>query len=208
MNELKAVKVIEKLLPQGYICHACGKSDHSIHDCLLKVSKKGKSVRNNQDKQVEKTTNYNIKFTNFVLEKMPTKKVIITGLPFDISRKVLKSMLEKDEIDARFIHLVTFDDNKAKCKGIAFVSVKDESSLGKLLQWNGREYLSRFLKVELVKVIDERSNLKNKSSTGLCYRCGEKHEPAACTNPRICYRCKSIEHLSSHCPHRKKTTTS
>lgn len=37
-----------------------------------------------------------------------------------------------------------------------------------------------------------------------CYRCGQLHDAAMCTNPRICYRCRGTDHLSSQCPHKKK----
>lgn len=43
------------------------------------------------------------------------------------------------------------------------------------------------------------------SSSRRCYRCGMLHDVNQCTNKRICYRCKSTEHLSSQCPMKKKS---
>ena len=48
------------------------------------------------------------------------------------------------------------------------------------------------------------SSFRKKKINSRCYRCGMKHDVNQCTNKRICYRCKSTEHLSSQCPLKKK----
>ena len=50
----------------------------------------------------------------------------------------------------------------------------------------------------------KKSN-SSSSSSRRCYRCGMLHDVNQCTNKRICYRCKSTEHLSSQCPMKKKS---
>lgn len=49
------------------------------------------------------------------------------------------------------------------------------------------------------------SSVGKKKINSRCYRCGMQHDVNQCTNKRICYRCKSTEHLSSQCPLKKKS---
>lgn len=49
------------------------------------------------------------------------------------------------------------------------------------------------------------SSFGKKKINSRCYRCGMQHDVNQCTNKRICYRCKSTEHLSSQCPLKKKS---
>ena len=51
-----------------------------------------------------------------------------------------------------------------------------------------------------------RKKLPNGGGSGRCFRCGGAHDAQTCTAARICYRCKSDQHLSSNCPLKKTIT--
>lgn len=213
-----------KPLPAGYICKACGGSDHSIHDCPNKVAKKQKNqsnselLSNNQNTehkkesiQISKPSLVEEVESSSHHEKDNSRKAYISGLPFHITKVKLKEILEKVSCDIAFITLVCFPDNPSKCKGVAFVTFKDELSVQKAMELNGTEMEGKVLKVEAYR---SESTSMTKSSASLepptlradnkrCYRCGGKHDAKACTNSRICYRCKSADHLSFDCPQKK-----
>lgn len=50
-----------------------------------------------------------------------------------------------------------------------------------------------------------KKKISSSTSSSRCYRCGMQHDVNQCTNKRICYRCKSTEHLSNQCPMKKKS---
>ena len=191
-----AVKVA-KPLPEGYVCKICSMvGDHAIYNCPLKVDKKqaaGAAARAVGEK-------------NEVKEESCT--VYLSGLPFTTTQESLKEYLDENNCTKGIlqIKIVNFDDNKSKCKGIAFVKVATKA-IAKYLKSkvHGHEMNGKVISCELTAKKDtvNRKPRPSDSNDGRCYRCGEKHDPSECSNQRICYRCKSTEHLSKDCPKRK-----
>lgn len=207
-----------KPLPEGYVCKACGSSEHSIHDCPNKIPKKQKtnvdliSSSSSSQKSPGPKKDYQKAVPSEEKDKDKSKKVYISGLPFHITKPKLKEILEEKDCDVAFIQLVCFPDNPSKCKGVAFVTFRDESSAQKAIELTGTEMEGKTLKVEPYRSDtgttssasqSQQVTGDNKGDNKRCYRCGGKHEAKTCTNPRICYRCKSADHLSFACPLKK-----
>ena len=216
-----------KPLPEGYICKACGSSEHSIHDCPSKVSAKKQKVNNNassnDDENITelkkkepptKSSSTAEAVESSHIDKYSSKKAYVSGLPFHITKPKLKEILENASCDVAFITLSCFADNPSKCKGVAFVTFRDEESVQKAIELTGTEMEGKTLKIEAFRS-DLSTSVAKSSSTALaespvgkvdnkrCYRCGGKHDAKTCTNARICYRCKSADHLSFDCPQKK-----
>jgi len=102
-----------------------------------------------------------------------------------------------EKLTTKRIKLVMFDDNTKKCKGIGFVRLSSEGDMEKCLEANGVVFHDRIIKI--TRVLPSDNDGKRKA----CYRCGKMHDPLTCSNPRICYRCKSTSHISSDCPLKK-----
>ena len=187
----------KKELPPGYVCKICGSSEHSIHDCSHKISKIASTSSSSEDKTVTKkvkdSKNGNVSSNSNSL------KIYLTGLPFDFTKPKLKDLFQSESCSIAHIQMVMFPDNPKKCKGVAFVTMHDAISIQNAFKLNGRELEGKILKVE--KVVVKKKEVVTKPKVKRCFRCGSPdHEPTVCTNPRICYRCKSFEHLSSNCP--------
>ena len=150
--------------------------------------------------------------------------VFITGLPFKITRNKVIDIFQKEgfasDIGGKDVKLVMFEDKPDKCRGLAYVTFRTEEDYNKGLALSGIEMEGRTLQIIpcapfVVKGGDAgKSNVKGafkgrgKLPEGVvkiprCYRCGALHDPNTCSNPRICYRCKGTDHLSSQCPHKK-----
>lgn len=206
-----------KPLPEGYICKACGSDSHSIHDCPSKIPKKQKihvensSASSNQKNvgKEEKPSKPSEKVVDSSEDKNNSRKVYVSGLPFHITKPKLKEILEEASCDVAFIQLVCFPDNPSKCKGVAFVTFRDEESAPKAIALTGTEMDGKVLKIEAFHKSETSETSAQgdtqsvKASNKRCYRCGGKHEAKTCTNARICYRCKSEDHLSFDCPQKK-----
>lgn len=191
---------IKKELPSGYICKACGSSEHAIYECPNKISKKKESKTNN-DTIIKSERSNKLKSPSTIQKE--DRKLIITGLPFDTNKQKLQSILSEYECETTFIHLVTFSDSH-KCKGIAFVTMKTNECVNKALNnINGIELGTKIIKVERIKTdtkdTTNTTNTTRKKKDKRCYRCGGDHEPNTCKNPRVCYKCRSTEHLSKFC---------
>ncbi len=186
-----------KPLPEGYVCKICSMvDDHAIYNCPLKIDKK----------KAAGAAASAVGAKNEVKEEPTT--VYLSGLPFTTTQESLKEYLDKNNCTKGIlqIKIVNFDDNKSKCKGIAFVKVATKA-IAKYLKSkvHGNEMNGKIISCELTAK-KETVNKKPKpsdSKDGRCYRCGEKHDPSECSNQRICYRCKSTEHLSKDCPKKK-----
>ncbi len=169
-----------------------------------------------------------------------TQQVYISGLPFDMTvAKFLKLVSDHgiEGLKQPFgVHLVPFEDNPSKCKGVAFVTFLSvqyaqqccEKMSGLILndkkphmklraEINTKKQEKEWqppsqTKVDLSfsgRIHDNTGKRKKKGASGTprCYRCGGNcPDPKMCENPRICYRCKSTEHLSSQCPLKKNPT--
>lgn len=216
-----------KPLPPGYVCKVCGaKDDHAVYNCPNKIKNFGKVKSSSEKKSSEPSTFEVVKSEpeqseeaeNSAAVEPHSMSVYVSGLPFDIKReKLIEFFVEQGcnpaTIDAkRDVRLVMFDDNPNKCKGIAFVKFHDEDQLQKCLEINGTKFGKMSLTIERVvskskppkPSRDVQKREKKGGGTKGCFRCGMLHDPSTCTNPRICYRCKSTEHISSQCPFKKQ----
>ena len=131
-------------------------------------------------------------------------------------------------LHSRDVKLVLFDDNPMKCRGLAYVTYKSPDAMQKAINTLHGKVMGK-LSLSVVKANPTSTNhnkkptpagngpdKKRKKFASLdadsdaavaakqrkprCYRCGGSHDPTECNNPRVCYRCRSTEHLSSDCP--------
>ncbi len=168
-----------KPLPEGYICKACGEGGHSIHECPSKVPKKPKTTT------------------------QPVKKIklFISGLTPDTTNDSLSSWLNANNCEfKKDVDIAIDKEDATKCRGFGFITLA-ETYLESMLALNGQEHNGKTIKIQL----DNKPANANKPKTDMkrCYRCGQMHDPKGCTNPRICYKCKGNDHLSSACPKKK-----
>jgi hypothetical protein len=154
----------------------------------------------------------------------------ITGLPFKTSRSKVIDIFQSEgfakDVTGKEVKLVMFEDRPEKCRGLAYVTFKSKEDYDQALALSGKEYEGRTLQIVPCapqgksgetnrKAHNPRADQgRGKLPEGVvkinrCYRCGAMHDPSTCTNQRICYKCKSTEHLSSQCPMKKpKAATS
>ena len=229
-NPTDSQKGKKKALPPGYVCKACGmKDDHAIYNCPLAVKKaklaKEESLATEKDSTAIETKKEEVPATA-VTDEPSTNPLtaFITGLPFKINRNALINIFQNEgigsELTGKDVRLVMFDDKPDKCRGLAYVTFKTEEECNKAFELNGKEYEGRTLQIVPCKAFNKVdnnhkgnmkatfNNRKGKLPEGVvhiqrCYRCGQLHDPNQCTNKRICYKCKSTEHLSSQCPMKK-----
>lgn len=242
----------EKPLPPGYVCNACGGSDHAIYNCPIKISKKkpkksGASSESLIPELVEVCQEVAVSPASKGAAEAPEasaaeeeggveehnkNKVYLSGLPFDMTNEKLTAFLASHDVVALHVRTMPFPDNDSKCIGVAFVTLNDEASTARCFELTGISMGRKTLKVEQItdkkkkgKATGERmagggrggaagggrGGAGGRSGPGApkakkiprCYRCGEMHNPDTCINPRICYRCKSFDHISSQCPKKK-----
>lgn len=200
-----------KDLPSGYVCHACGAvEDHAIYNCPIKISNK---LDNKKKRRGEKDTVVDAPATSFPGQTGVIKAVYISGLPFSYDKEQLMALIQGQNdttpigITSRDITLLTFEDNPDKCKGMAYVNCHNDHDYELCLSLHGmkmgKTYVSSVPSIHPLKDRASPPATKKPPKSPRCYRCGQEHDPVTCTNPRICYRCKSTEHLSFNCPHRK-----
>lgn len=118
-------------------------------------------------------------------------KLFTWGLPNSTTNEMLMDFLTGHEIADPLVKLVMNDNG---CRGVGFITI-NEAEREKVLALNGENFGTTQFNAK----VDEKDPQK-KIQSKRCYRCGGKHDPATCTNPRICYRCKSSEHMSTQCP--------
>jgi hypothetical protein len=124
------------------------------------------------------------------------------------------------KLTPRDIILLNFTDNPSKCNGLGYINCANEEDFQSILGLNGVKYGKLKLSIvpssqpkkskkDLAASFDSRSKADKKkgklSGEGQkrCYRCGQLHDPKTCANPRICYRCRQNDHISSNCPLKK-----
>ena len=214
-----------KPLPPNYQCKICGVlNDHAVYNCPLKIKKKDLIVNENGELCRPVGVSHPVKIEaepKYIEDSSLT--VYISGLPFDITKDDLIYYLTgvhptntelinlepplckcTGELKFRSVKLVMFEDNSRKCKGIAFVKLANMDDLNTCLAANDKMLNNRVIKIvksanKPAPIVEAPPKRKQKG----CYRCGQLHDAATCTNPRICYRCKSTEHISSNCPMKK-----
>jgi hypothetical protein len=119
-------------------------------------------------------------------------------------------------LSTRDIILLNFTDNPSKCNGLGYINCANEEDFQKILGLNGMKYGKLKLSIvpssqpkkskkDLAADFSKRANKKKGKEEGQkrCYRCGQLHDPKTCPNPRICYRCRQNDHISSDCPLKK-----
>lgn len=211
----------KKPLPPGYVCKACGAADeHAIYDCPLHKKQKQKKKKGPEaDDSKEDEGDEEEK------GKKETLVCYIDGLKFntDVAR-MLMILAEKECVGVapKGVTIVPFPDNKEKCKFVlvAFASLDDSRRC--VEQLHGQRIDDRLVrayfyspKVQQKDGGGDKAKYKSKGkfksgadkmAAKRCYRCGGEHDPATCNEARVCYRCRSTEHLSSACPLRKNPT--
>lgn len=153
--------------------------------------------------------------------------VFISGLPFKIKRTTLIDIFQKkgfaDGLQGKDVKLVMFEDKPEKCRGLAYVTFKTDEDYKQALKLSGMDMEGRTLQIVPCAVHKSETPQGNKpfvkgsfnkaklpegvEKIPRCYRCGMLHDVNQCTNKRICYKCKSTEHLSSQCPNKKPKTS-
>jgi hypothetical protein len=222
----KKVKV-EKDLPPGYICKACGaKDEHAIYNCPVKIPKKkmDKSKKQKEASAEQSGDGGGDGGGDGDGDGGATAAVWLEGLPFDTNVDKLREMLKEHSCDKHLkykgITIATFSDNKNKCKGMASISYESQSAAkAAILALNGKQVGDRKLSAAYYRPKEKSdpsssssssSSFKRKNAVAIkgekvkhCYRCGGAHDHSTCTEARVCYRCLSTEHLSSECPKKK-----
>jgi hypothetical protein len=101
-------------------------------------------------------------------------------------------------------------DNPKKVRGLAYIVAPSQAQLDTLLTMHGKACGKLQLAVSIAGVEQEKkeepSKKKKKTDLKFCRRCGESHpeiDEVKCEKPRICYKCKGIDHVSKDCPKRK-----
>ena len=211
-----------KPLPPNYVCKICGaKDEHAVYECPNKIKNFGKSKASSENSTfeiVKSSEPVEKHASDDTAEHSSNMSVYVSGLPYDIKRESLVAFFVEHGCSAtgldakRDVKLVMFDDNANKCKGIAFVKFHDEEQLQTCLEINGTKFGKKSVTIERVvsrpkpTKVDNARHIEREKKSGPkgCFRCGMLHDPLTCSNPRICYRCKSTEHISSQCPFKKQ----
>ena len=120
-------KARNKPVPVGYVCQACQNKNSTIHwiyDCPDKIHRPGCNQLAKKDRGIHVPS---------------TRKVFVSGLPFDWKRKDLVDLF-RNECGAIVEHckLIMFEDTK-RCKGQAFVTFDNDESAKKGLKLNGKK---------------------------------------------------------------------
>ncbi len=128
-KQVQKKKPRSKPVPEDYVCFACKNSHkplHWIYDCPDKVHKPG---------------------TNKVKKKLrglhdpSSRKVFVSGLPFDVKSKDVEAYFEKEMKCGKVVHckLLMFEDTK-RCKGTGFLTFDTDEGAKKALKLNGTSF--------------------------------------------------------------------
>lgn len=115
-----------KAVPSDYVCAACKNSIqplHWIYDCTLKESRPGTN-------QVKKRLRG--------IHDPSSRKVFISGLPFEAKTKEVEMYFEKEMKCGKVLHckLLQFEDTK-RCKGSGFLTFETDEGAKNALKLNG-----------------------------------------------------------------------
>jgi|EP01033_Poteriospumella_lacustris_P015170 hypothetical protein len=154
------------------------------------------------------------------------KTIFLSGLPFDITKdKLLKAIESISDsvcnLSLRNITLLCFQDNPNRCRGIGYINCEHDDDFQRCLQLQGMTIGKMTISAQESKLPAKQphhqavagmgpnggkgpsAHAKKAKGPPRCYRCGQMHDPATCSNERICYKCRQPGHLSSQCPVKK-----
>lgn len=149
----------EKSLPEGYICKACGSTEHAIYNCAHYKPKK---------------------------LKIPKTKFFIWRLATTVTSERLKEWLEENNIEGCIEVNIVLDKIKKESKGVGFVTV-ETSQCETLLALNGTQLEGRVFNVKIDEkptAKKEKASRKRCYRCGgehepskcdgdrICYKCG------------------------------------
>lgn len=176
-NATSASSEERKPLPEGYICNACKQPGHAIYECPLKIKK---------------------------IHVEPKRIIFLSKIPKTWEEAdVMKFFTDNGVAQDKLSNLKLVADAKSNYlfKGIVLITATGNDAISKVLALNGHELEGKPI---VVKFNESLKKQKREPPAGVktCYRCGQVHsqEPNQCPNPRICYKCKGTDHLSSNCP--------
>jgi len=156
-----------KSVPPDYVCMACQNKSpnftpHWIYDCPLKQTKKG---CNNVAKRLRG------------LHDPPSRKVFVSGLPFECNDGDVKRFFEDGvsggEVSTELVHLklLKFEDSQ-RCKGQAFLTFDSDEGAQMALRMNGCVWKD----IEEPGVSKSKKQKKGKKDGGADKVEGEKRE--------------------------------
>ena len=229
----KKPKKEKKELPPGYVCAACGAVDlHAIYDCTIKVSKKqlqavsqtvwieglplGSTLQRIKDILAEHKCSAAIrhKGINLICFSDSHKCKGMASVTFETKEGAQECITKlhgaKILRDATAGAAEGEGEGEGEEEGGASTEKKSRSKgksslVLKVTSFNPGE------KAASAASASQRVNGNGQRGAGAvkhekvkrCFRCGGVHDSATCTEARVCYRCKSTEHLSSACPLKK-----
>jgi hypothetical protein len=118
-----------KAVPADYTCFACKNKHtplHWIYDCPDKIRKPGSN---------------NIKKKQRGVHDPSSRKVFVSGLPFEAKSKDIEAYFEKEMKCGKVVHckLLLFEDTK-RCKGNGFITFDTDESAKKALKLHGTTF--------------------------------------------------------------------
>lgn len=127
------------------------------------------------------------------------KSVFMSRLPKTWDRAAFTCFLTSAEVDENAVvntNMVMNSTAEGGFSGVVILTIEGTETLAKILQLNGKLVGGREIIVKL------NTPQQSKHVQKKCARCGGAHDIATCNNPRVCYRCRKTDHISSECPKR------
>ena len=122
-----------KPVPSDYICSACknqpSSSDqpftpHWIYDCPSKITKRGCNTKSKRLRG---------------LKDPPSRKVFVSGLPFDVTERGVKSYFDKAG-EVVHVKLLKFEDSQ-RCKGQGIITFDTDDGAKAALKFSGEVWI-------------------------------------------------------------------
>ena len=122
-----------KPVPPDYICSACKNqppssdqpfTPHWIYDCPSKITKRGCNTKSKRTRG---------------LTDPPSRKVFVSGLPFDVTERGVKSYFDKAG-EVVHVKLLKFEDSQ-RCKGQGILTFDTDGGAKAALKFNGEVWV-------------------------------------------------------------------
>ena len=120
-------KARTKPVPPDYVCSACQNkpaggefTPHWIYDCPNKITKRGCNTKSKKTRG---------------LTDPPSRKVFVSGLPFDVTERGVKEYFDKAG-EVVHIKLLKFEDSQ-RCKGQGILTFDTDNGAKAALKFNG-----------------------------------------------------------------------